>query len=242
VLAKADGSDKRLHSALFTASVGIAPSLTDASSWRVQDQREMDAMLQKYQDDQWQRFDARQQTMADARAALAADVAAARRRQVVDKAAARRAFQEEDIAMRQRMLEEEDAMADLEAEYKERLHRDALRQRLDVQAKVRCPCPYGGLLGFVECARSVADRSHAVLMMHEVPLLEAPPAGNLAECGSSLFTVALCLRIQSGGVKGYDAFDSIIQPLCRGFRSVNFSMLSAVLETCTASLCFPVQA
>jgi hypothetical protein len=41
----------------------------------VQDQRELDIMIQRYQDEQWAKYDAKEQALADARAALAAEVA-----------------------------------------------------------------------------------------------------------------------------------------------------------------------
>jgi hypothetical protein len=41
----------------------------------LQDQRELDLMIQRYQDEQWAKYDAQQQALADARAALAAEVA-----------------------------------------------------------------------------------------------------------------------------------------------------------------------
>ena len=168
----------------------------------MQDQRAVDEMVERYQAEQWAKYDAQQAAMAAARAALAAEVANARRRQVADKAATRRAEvrnqlhtthlhyrsharinwsnvraccasgvlncagravralvstivahsttiratcdncgvraqAEEGFEARARMVEEGAAMAELEAEYKARSQRDALRQRLDVEAKAR---------------------------------------------------------------------------------------------------------
>lgn len=42
---------------------------------RLQDQRELDAMVQRYQEEQWAKYDAKQKALADARASLAAEVA-----------------------------------------------------------------------------------------------------------------------------------------------------------------------
>lgn len=99
----------------------------------------MDKMIQKYQDDQWARYDAQQQALADARAALAREVADVRARQVAAKSAQRRHEAELALEERDRMQEEAGRVARLEAEAREATRAGDLRHKLDLRAKVSFP-------------------------------------------------------------------------------------------------------
>jgi hypothetical protein len=62
-----------------------------------------------------------------------------RARQVADKAACRRADIQLGVEERQRLEEEQQEVARLEASARSEAHRSALKQRLDMDAKVHSP-------------------------------------------------------------------------------------------------------
>lgn len=94
-------------------------------------------MIQRYQDEQWARYDAQQQALADARAALAREVADVRARQVAAKAAQRRTETQLEMEERERMQEEAEHVARLEADARAAAQAGELRHKLDLRAKVR---------------------------------------------------------------------------------------------------------
>ena len=96
----------------------------------------MEQMIQRYQDEQWARYDAQQQALADARAALAREVADVRARQVAAKGAARRHEAELAMEERERLQEEVERVAALEADARSAAAAGELRRKLDLRAKV----------------------------------------------------------------------------------------------------------
>lgn len=93
-------------------------------------------MIQRYQDEQWARYDAQQQALADARAALAREVADVRARQVAAKGAARRHEAELAMEERERLQEEVERVSALEADARSAAAAGELRRKLDLRAKV----------------------------------------------------------------------------------------------------------
>jgi hypothetical protein len=102
-----------------------------------QDHAEMEAMVKKHQDEQWARYDAQQVALVAARQRLLAEVHEARQHQIADKALVRQAAAAEQMDERRRMLQEAQEMQKVEQEYRAAAQHAALRQRLDLQGKVR---------------------------------------------------------------------------------------------------------